>query len=126
MRLRIYDRALSAGEILLMVAGANQSAAAWYRRYYGWAQLVGAPDEDADGMSRLAEYAFGGQPLIADAKLGLLSADWSNMGLLITYHRRVAGSHELNYQLESSLDMKNWGALAGAESSVIPSLLHGF
>jgi arylsulfatase A-like enzyme len=123
---RIYDRALTAGEILLMVAGANQSAGAWYRRYYGWAPISWTPDEDADGMSRLAEYAFGGQPLIADAKLGLLSADWSNVGLLITYHRRVAGSHELNYQLESSLDMKGWGALVGAESSVIPSLLQGF
>jgi hypothetical protein len=123
---RIYDRALSAGEIVLMAVGANQSAAAWYRRYYGWSPLSWGTDEDGDGMSRLAEYAFGGQPMLADAGIGLLSASWSSSGLLVGYHRRVVGSHELSYRLESSVDMQNWVALAGTELSAVPSFLAGF
>jgi len=124
---QIYSRALSASEITNLVAATNQSAAAWYRRYFGNAAINWGADDDADGLNRFAEYAFGGQPLIADSQLARIAYVTTNGYFQVKYHRRTTGTHELTYQLQSSSDLKNWSALSGIETSVVPSTtLAGF
>ncbi len=124
---RIYDSALSSANILSLYNATNQTAAAWQRRYFGDATVNWNSDADGDGASLLAEYAFGGQPLIADAPAMAIVPAWVSNNLQITFHRRVAGTTDLAYQLESSSDLKHWGALAGTELSVTPSsTLPGF
>jgi hypothetical protein len=47
--------------------------------------------------------------------------------LQVRFNRRIAGTHELVYQCESSPDLKTWSPLAGSDISVTPSAtLPGF
>ena len=78
-------------------------------------------------MNRLAEYAFGGQPLIPDAQVMQLIPDIVADHLQVRFNRRIAGSTELIYQYQSSPDLKNWSPLTGTEVSATPSsTLPGF
>jgi hypothetical protein len=124
---RIYNRALSAAEIAAQFSASGQSAAAWYRRYFGNAAVAWTVDDDGDGMNRLAEYAFGGQPLLADPGVGQIAAQIVANHLQLRFHRRLTGTHELVYQCQSSPDLKTWSALAGSDISVTTStMLAGF
>lgn len=124
---RIYNRALSAAEIASQFSATNQSAAAWYRRYFGNATVDWNPDDDHDGATRLGEYAFGGEPLIADPQVRQIVPQIVAGHLQVRYSRRLTGTHELLYQCQSSTDLKHWSALPGTEVSVTPSAtLPGF
>jgi hypothetical protein len=123
---RIYNRALTASELATLFSATDQSAAAWHRRYFGDSSANWAVDDDGDGMVRLGEYAFGGQPLLADSQLGRVSAELALDHLQVHFNRRNAGTHELTYQLQASPDLKNWGPLPATEISATPSALAGF
>ena len=124
---RIYDRALSAAEIASLFNAANQSAAAWHRRYFGNAAIDWSADDDGDGANRLGEYAFGGQPQIADPETRQIAAEIVSDHLQLRFNRRLTGTHELIYGYQSSSDLINWTSLAGTELTVSPSvLLPGF
>jgi hypothetical protein len=116
---RIYDRALSSAEIAALYAASNESAAAWHRRYFGNLPMTWNADDDGDAVSRLGEYAFGGQPHLADSQVARITAEIVTNHLQVRYHRRVAGTHELLYQVQSSSDLKIWNAVGGTETSVI-------
>jgi hypothetical protein len=124
---RIYNRALNAAEITSLFNATNQSAAAWHRRYLGHAAMDWGADDDGDGMNRLGEYAFGGQPLIPDSELRQVVPQIVAGHLQVRFTRRLTGTHELVYQCQSSLDLRNWSPLAGSDISVTPSAaLPGF
>jgi arylsulfatase A-like enzyme len=124
---RIYNRALTTDEIAAQFNETAGSADAWYRRYFGDAPIDWSVDDDGDGVSRLGEYAFGGQPLIPDAQVMQIIPQIVNGHLQIQFHRRTADTTELIYQVQSSSDLVHWSALAGTEISVIPSAtLPGF
>ena len=124
---RIYDRALSAAEIAASFNATEQSAAAWHRRYFGDAPIVWNADDDGDRMSRLGEYAFGGQPLIPDAAVGRIVPQIVADHLQLQFNRRLPGTHELVYACQSSPDLRNWAPLAGSDILVTTSaVLPGF
>ncbi len=122
----IYNRALSAGEISALYQSQNQSAEAWFHRYFDNAPLNWNTDDDGDGESRLGEYAFGGEPLISDPDVRRFMPEIVANHLRIHFHRRAAGTHELTYQVQSSTDLSHWSPLAGVEISSISSALAGF
>ncbi len=119
--LRICNRALSSAEIASLFSATSQSAAAWHRCYFGGAPINWSEDDDGDRSSRLGEYAFGGQPAVADSPVRQLVSEIELNHLCLRFNRRTAGTHELVYQIERSSDLKNWTALTGTEISVTPS-----
>jgi concanavalin A-like lectin/glucanase superfamily protein len=124
---RIYNRALAASEITALYTATNQSAAAWAYRYFGDATVNWDADVDGDGATLWAEYAFGGQPLIADAQLTYIIPQLTSNQLQIIYNRRIANTDELVYQLQCSSDLRHWTLLAGSEDPATPSAtLPGF
>jgi len=122
----IYDHALSAAEVASLFNDPNQSANAWHRRYFGDAAISWGVDDDSDGMSRLGEYAFGGQPLLPDPELARIFPEIASDHLQVHFHRRSSGTHELLYQLQASPDLQSWAALPATEISSNPSGLEGF
>ena len=124
---RIYDRALAASEITALYTATNQSAAAWAYRYFGDATVNWDTDVDGDGATLWAEYAFGGQPLIADAQLMYIIPQLTSNQLQIIYNRRMSNTDELVYQLQCSSDLRHWTSLSGSEDPATPSAtLPGF
>ena len=107
---RIYDRALSAAEVATLAITTNQSAAAWHRRYFGNGAEAWAGDADADGVNALGEYAFGGEPHLSGRAMlpaPLVAEDQ----LEVEYLRRLAGTHELLYELAVSSNLLAWTPL---------------
>lgn len=104
---RIYPRALSAGEIAALAAETNDAALAWHRRYLGTAPVNWLADDDQDGFPRLLEYALGGQPQVRESALyagPFITSDrfrWS-------IPRRKTGTIDLAYTVQASRDMVNW------------------
>jgi hypothetical protein len=47
-----------------------------------------------------------------------------NDHMQVQFRRRIAGTTEATYQVKSSSDLMNWGALDGSEISVVPSATH--
>jgi hypothetical protein len=123
---RVYDRALSAGEIASLYSATNQSAAAWHRRFFGNGVINWFADDDDDGAPRLLEYALGGEPLIADPETMKIIPQIVASHLKVTFNRRLAGTHDLTYQLQQSQNLKDWSPLTGAEISAVPAPLEGF
>jgi arylsulfatase A-like enzyme len=117
---RLYNRALNAAEILAESNSTRDSALAWHRRHLGNAALNWSADKDGDGVTELGEYAFGGQPWISDARCARIVGEIVSNRLQIRFRRRVPGTHELTYQVQRSLDLKSWTALAGTETSTTP------
>ena len=117
---RIYNRALSAGEVAALVSASNQSAAAWSRRYFGNAPLNWYVDEDGDGGVRLLEYALGGQPWISDQPQMSLQAAIVGNHLQVRFPRRVAGTSELVYRVQVSPDLRDWTSLTASEVGTAP------
>ena len=118
---RIYNRALSASELAALAASTRDSALAWHRRYFGNAPADWSADEDGDGVSRLGEYAFGGQPHIADSGSLRIDPEIVSGHLQIAYGRRITGTHELIYTVQGSTNLSIWTTLGGSEISVMPS-----
>ena len=123
---RIYDRALSASEIASLNSATNQSAAAWFRRYFGDASPTWNVDDDGDGGMRLLEYAMGAEPLIPDANLMKLAASLEGNVLQVRFPRRVSGTHELLYTLQSSSNLTTWNPIPAGEINIEPGYADGF
>ena len=122
---RIYDRALTAPEIMALYTAGNQSAAAWHRRYYGNATINWMADDDGDGLTRLGEYAFGGEPHISDSQGIRIVPSIVDGHLQIRFRRRQFGTHELTYQIQQSSSLGSWSVLSGSEVAT-PSATAGF
>lgn len=116
---QIYNRALSATEIAALYAASNQSAAAWHRRYYGAASLNWS-GLDSAGYPRLLDYALGAQPWTGLPSQR--SLQWMLLTNLfqVSFPRRVSGTSELNYQLQSSSDLIGWAAWNSVELAPLP------
>jgi hypothetical protein len=121
---RIYNQALSAAEIAELYTATNQSAAAWHRRYFGDAPIDWTADDNSNGMSRLGEYVFGGQPWIPNGQVMRVVPQIVDDHMEIQFRRRIAGTTEVPYQVKSSPDLVEWSAFDGAEISVLPSATH--
>jgi len=104
---QIYNTALTAAQIVALVHATNQSAAAWYHRYYGDATLNWTALDSA-GHPRLLDYAMGVEPWTSTAsELAIQCAVVTNY-LQVQFPRRVAGTSELIYLLQSSTDLTHW------------------
>jgi arylsulfatase A-like enzyme len=101
-------------------------AASWYSNYFGNIPIDWNVDDDNDGLTRFAEYAFGGQPFTADSEVGRIATEIIGDHFQIHYHRRSACAGQLTCQLQFSSDLMNWAPLPGTEISVTPSPLPGF
>ncbi len=124
---RVYSRALAASDVATLYSATNQTAAAWATRYFGETSPDWNADLDGDGASLWTEYAFGGQPFLADTAAMRISSQIQNGHLLVQYNRRTAGTTDLQYALQSSPDLKSWNTMSGVEISALPSgVLSGF
>jgi hypothetical protein len=123
---RIYNRALSAAEIGALYSATNQSAAAWHYRYFGNALANWNADDDGDRAPRLLEYALGGQPWVADAAKFRFSPAIVGNHLQIHFLRRLAGTTELQYQVQVSPDLKDWSTLTASPIGSEPADVAGF
>ena len=65
-------------------------------------------DEDNDGLSNLAEYFFGTNPMIANANPVSMQSELN--GLTLTFNRDPQATG-VSWQLESSEDLENWTTL---------------
>ena len=100
---RIYDRALTEAEIQGLYSAANQLAAAWHRRYFGNGLVDWSLDDDGDGGARLLEYAFGGEPWIANALvIDALAVHWKVIILRFVFPRRSGGHQRVDHILPRS------------------------
>ena len=117
---RIYNRALSAGEVASLVTATNQSAAAWYRRYFGDAPISWYIDNDRDGAVNLLEYALGGQPWIPDRSQLSLQAAIVGDHIQVRFPCRLPGTSELVYQVQVSPDLHNWTSLTASQVGTAP------
>ncbi|MGD7654590.1 MAG: sulfatase-like hydrolase/transferase [Verrucomicrobiales bacterium] len=119
--LRLFPRALSQAEIQEFATADLQASAAWHRRYFGDAALDGwGLDVDGDSVSRLAEYAFGGNPRVSDLQTTQpgFSYNRSTGKLEIAFRRRHApAANGLSYSVEASRDLSNWDELGVSEVS---------
>lgn len=118
---RIFNRALSAAEVLAIVQEADPSGDAWQRRNFGAQAVDWTADDDHDASTRLAEYAFGTDPRSADKPT--LPAISGVSGGVVHAHfpRRVAGSSALKYTVEWSTDLVQWQELSLDGASITSS-----
>lgn len=65
-------------------------------------------DDDGDGVSNLAEFAFGGNPLEPADKGYNVTTNVSPFGLNFTYPVLAKRNNGLVYTIESSRDLFNW------------------
>ncbi len=82
-----------------------------------------ALDPEQDGMSNLLEYAFGGNPGVADAhQRRVLSERVEANGktyLSIGFHRRL-GDSSLSFQVQESPDLQTWNDLGLPQQLIDP------
>lgn len=124
---RIFPRALSSAEILNIATAESQVSEAWHRRFFGdTAPTEWTQDSDFDNLTRLEEYAFGGNPRIPDAELVAPRITYNSMTgkLEFIFRRRVPSTlYGLLYTAEASRDLIDWTTLSTIEtgSSPLPS-----
>lgn len=118
---RIYRRALSPGEVFALYNATDQTSLAWHRRYLGNLPVSWVTDIDVDGLKRLAEYGFGGNPWIPDLDLGLVPSMNGDVPQA-SFNRRLAGTHDLNYIVQVSLGLPDWDASLATEVRANPLL----
>ena len=89
----------------------------WCFRHYGNPEPTDVDwqaDGEGNGLLALQEYAWGGaafQPLPVGYDPELI---WTAGGLDYCYNRRAAGTTELSYQTQYTLDLQSWSDLPGA------------
>ncbi|BCX47363.1 outermembrane adhesin-like protein [Haloferula helveola] len=116
---RIYDRALSAGEIATQFSVDNQTGAAWHARYFGDAAIDWNTDDDGDTLTRLLEFGLVGNPHIASlAPLPVLTLEGGIAKL--AFDKPLDGFHNLVYTIEDSLNLTTWNPFAATIDSSSP------
>lgn len=65
-------------------------------------------DLDGDGLTGLAEFAFGGNPSISDLAVAYPQVERDGEGKTLVTFRRRPFAPELSYRLESSVNLENW------------------
>ena len=99
----------------VVVAGNGTAFELWENLY----DLVDLEDPDGDGIDNLSEFAFGGDPLAADAESILprfgKPESGSSQGLEYSFRRRI-GAPGLNYQFEQSASLVSnvWNAVTNS------------
>jgi hypothetical protein len=114
--MRLFPVALTTTEVRTVMA-ATDPAGAWHRRFFGADAVDWVADADGDGVNRLGEFAFGGQPWLNDAgalQPGILLNPATGK-LEIKFTRRITGSHGLTYTVQASHDLQNWLTLGTTE-----------
>jgi len=104
---RFFPTALSQSEIQAHVNAANQLAAAWHTRYLGNAAIDWSADLDDEGIERLLEYALGGNPHIPNRSI-LPSLSLVSGRMHLSFPRRIAGTHDLIYTIQTSDNLVTW------------------
>ncbi|MCP5535749.1 MAG: sulfatase-like hydrolase/transferase [Akkermansiaceae bacterium] len=117
---RVCHSAKTAGEIAILAADTNQTAAAWLYRHYAASPPAWTSDTDADGTDLLGEYAFGGNPHVSDRPNVTASYNSASAKLEATFTRRKAGTHDLTYSMQVSNDLSDWLTLTATELSTAP------
>ncbi len=99
--------------------------AAWAAAYPGVANNPSG-DLDGDGLSNLAEYALGGNPLVANvgvaprASVQPLTVNGATANYLTISFNRLSDASDLTYHVEFSSDLATWrenGVLVGSVSN---------
>ena len=117
---RIYNTALTDAQILALYNATNQSAAAWYHRYYGDAAINwDAPD--SAGYPRLLDYALGVEPWESSAAQLGIQLSVANDTLSVSFPSWAPGTSELTYHLQSSTDLVHWTPWNGVALPPEPS-----
>ncbi|MFK7910392.1 MAG: sulfatase-like hydrolase/transferase [Akkermansiaceae bacterium] len=119
--LRIYNSALSDSEIAALAGASHQAGEAWLYRHFANSPPSWNSDLDSDQTQLFGEYAFGGNPHIADTRSITPTAFYNATSgkLEATYTRRVNGSHDLTYTVQVSDDLSTWTLPSTQISSVI-------
>ena len=119
--LRLFSEALTAGQIQTISDQPHQDTLAWHRANFGPDPVNWMEDSDGDGLNRLAEYAFGGNPRVRDETAPVnASYDEDSGKLRATFPRRISGNGSLSYWPEASRDLINWNTLAMTEAGAAP------
>jgi hypothetical protein len=115
--LRLFPVAMAQEQVQAQMNAANQIEAAWHRKNFGSAPVNWSADTDGDEANRLSEFAFGGNPHIADAEFAepTIVLNQSTSRLEVSFPRRTTGSHNLLYTVDVSNDLLDWGTLTATE-----------
>ena len=109
---RMHPFAMTGTQVAAEVNASRQAALAWHRENFGPDPVLWSADSESDGWERLAEYAFGGNPHLADASSLRPAVRINAAGKLeIDFNRRLQDSHDLIYQVKSSTDLATWSIL---------------
>ena len=122
---RIYDRALTAGEIaeLASLTPDRALANAWHFRHTGNDLPSSADwrvDADGDGFNALLEFALGGNPTVPSRKIAPFLSDEP----AFVFNRRQSGLAASAYVVEfsSTLEAGSWTALPVSSAEPHPDL----
>ncbi len=122
---RIYPRALSAAEIAALAADPHPLSKAWFFRNFGNPEPAAGDwtaDADGDGAPNLAECAQGTRAQISDGD-PFHSLGMNGAAFRFCMQRRVAGTHDLIYRVQSSNNLANpagWAIVSPVEVSAAP------
>lgn len=113
---RIYREALTPAVIASLMNVSQQPSSAWHKMFFGDdspTEAMWLLDGDGDGLSRLAEFALGGNPYLNDARdlTPVVRYDAASGKILITLNERSSGTHNLEYVVEASNDLGDWETL---------------
>ncbi len=122
--LRLFPAAFSGAQISTMMNESHLAAVAWHRENFGPALVDWAPDDDGDGLTRLAEYAFGKNPYLRDSVSPVQAGyDRASAKLVMTFPRLISGNHGLLYEAQASPDLQDWSTLTVSETGTAPHAL---
>ncbi|MDA7882003.1 sulfatase-like hydrolase/transferase [Akkermansiaceae bacterium] len=126
---RIYRSALSVAEVQAEVGATFLPSSAWHKGFFADDTPTNAEwllDDDGDGLSRLAEFALGSNPHLADASEASPSftLNPTTGKIEVSFNRRQLATHNLVYEVEASNDLIDWDILgtSGIASGVHPVL----
>lgn len=108
------------GEVAVSAAqdidNASNGLPDWWERLHGLDLFAanGALDPENDGVPNLLEYAFGGNPKVADARERGVQSAWSEVSgslfMRLGFFRRM-GDAGLLVKVQESADLVNWADL---------------
>lgn len=118
---RFYPVALTQAQVLEIYEAPNEAANAWHRANFGPATIDWTADLDGDGASRLAEYAFGINPNVAEFFQLLVTEFDPETGVLSAqYRRRSIAEPGVFYAVEASNDLIDWDTLTVTQTGTTP------